>query len=276
LHLVLAVHQVPLAAAQDSGGIILPVVEVTSDRSVYRLHEPVVLTVTVRNVSDRPQAYYALRPVGTLLLFEFLDPDGELVPMYAGPSEILGTAGHPDPTAPGAAKSGSMLISHFFPVTAKTGVYVLRIGINVSGVLSWDGASIGEIQIRVIEPGPPDLVTQLVQPYGDAVAAIRGNAVLDRTELEALERVISDASRELAYLREPALYYRALFDAELSRQDQWSVPEEKQVDMSARKPAEMAVREFEDFLREYPESVFAGNARGDLREAMSFLRRRSH
>jgi outer membrane protein assembly factor BamD (BamD/ComL family) len=80
----------------------------------------------------------------------------------------------------------------------------------------------------------------------------------------------------LAYLREPALYYRALFDAELSRQDQWSVPEEKQVDMSARKPAEMAVREFEDFLREYPESVFAGNARGDLREAMSFLRRRSH
>jgi hypothetical protein len=281
-HLILlfVLSQANSAIAQDGFNADNPRIELSTVKLVYRLYEPLMLNVSVTNVSDQPQRYYALRPLGVILRFRFTDPDGARVHMYPGPAESIGIPGPSSPTLPGQTISKSILISDLYPITARPGQYTLEADV----VLQVDSdppdpfsGGQGMLQITVVSPGDSRLVQDIMEPYGAAMAAVRGASVPDARTVDAFERLLSLGDPAVEYLVEPALYYLAEFNSRLPLHSGWvwAMPDQHKIDIESHRPTEKAVQQFEELLSRFPDSAFAPMARAQLRTARSNLGRRN-
>jgi hypothetical protein len=176
-------------------------------------------------------------------------------------------------TAPGETVARSFLLTDLFPVTARSGKYTLEASVTLDGGIEPRSSDHGSTEYMVVAPANTDVVRDVIEPFGAALAAVQGGSVLTLETVEALERVLSDPDPAVAYLAEPALYYLALLDARLPRQVQVLIRDDQKIDLSERRPATRAVEEFERFLQLYPNSSFAAKAMEGLRRARSRLRR---
>jgi hypothetical protein len=237
-----------VAVAQDYGEFVRPRIELSADKPSYRLFEPVLLSVSVTNVSDEPQQFNALRMIGTRLRFRITDPDGEPVNMYGEPASIVGGLWPEDDetaTPPGSTITATMLISHYYPLTFKVGVYGIEVGLKLgNGDDEWSGGT-GLVQYPVVRPGNSDVTDNIIEPYGRALAGLEG--------------VLDSSDPEVSYLTESAMFYLAQFDVKLIRVGQELVPPARKIDIDSRRPVTKAVQEYEAFIRQFPDSVF-----GDL------------
>jgi hypothetical protein len=236
----------------------------------------VVLTITVTNLSAEKQWYNLIRVVGSFLRFNIRSPDGEQVGMYGLPAGIAGSL-EPlsDETAiqPGQSRTGRILISDYYPVTASEGTYTIEVLIRPYPNI---GEASATLLLDVSRPGDEGQVEEVLDPFARSLATIRGTAGIDNTALEALEQIIHTGDASLAYLKETAEYYLARLDFRLSKQDQWIIPAERRIDVKTRQPAELAVLEFESFVRRYPNSIFADVAQEGLSNARYRLRRQEN
>lgn len=265
------------AIAQDNDLVVPPRVDIMSDKPAYRLFEPVVLTVRVTNVSSQPQTYYALSAVSPFLRIRITDPSGKIVPMYQLPAHPVYGFGVDIETSPGESVSDSMLVSNFYPLTASEGSYEVEIGVNMPQVPGSADRNPGRLSFRVVSPGSPELVSDVIQPYGRAVSVVRGlRDLVDRQVLEALEGVVSLPDPAASYLVEPATYYLAEANRRLADFNDFLLPHQQKIDVGSRTPLEDAIRGFEVLLARYPESTFVPLARSGLAAAQRSMRARNN
>jgi hypothetical protein len=274
--LLVELGNIPSAAAQDRS-TTSPQIELSTDRSAYRLFEKVVLTVRVTNAGRQPQQYNALAAIGGRLRYRITGPDGNTVRMYSGLADVVGEyapESEASATPPGSTKTGSIVLSHYYPVTASAGTYLVEVGIQLQGVEDPFAGDIGSVELQVITSGDTELVREVLEPFGRAVAVIRGNEFVDSAVLAALEAVAKRDDGSLGYLSESVAFYIAAFDLKLAQHGQDLVPADRRVDLSDRRPLEQAIWEFEGFLADYPSSEMADYARAALRTARRVQRER--
>lgn len=278
LCLGLAVALVYTARSQDLAVDTPPRIELSTDKPVYGLNEPVVLTVTAVNVSDEPQWFNNFAVRGTLLQFRITDPDGKPVNLYGLEAEtIYATSRLPrrpredNIVQPGGARTADLLISHFYPVTAKVGTFDIEVRLQPENS---DAVGADVVRIRVSSPGDAEMEREIIEPFGRAVECVRSTNVIDRRTIEAIEAIVSSSNPGVAYLSEAASFYLALLDERLSRQmSQTSLPHDQRIDFQARRPIDRAIAGYEVFQQRYPDSVFGYEVLQGLRRMNSFARR---
>jgi hypothetical protein len=250
-----------------------PRIDLSIDKAVYRLGEPVVLTVSLTNVSGEPQQYHALRPANSLLVFRPFGPDGNRILQYDHAVRGIAAPGRAPVTPPDTTATAAMMISHYYPLTAEVGVTVLEVGISWGHNRNPFAEGASSIQIQVVPPSKPELVDQVLDPYVRALAAIRGRDGPHSSALDALETVLSSPDPETDYLKEAALFYLALGNQELSDLND-RVPPEYQMDVGARRPLEESIERYKELLNRYPQSNFAGSAQDGISRARRSLTER--
>lgn len=261
------------ALAQNLHNGPAPRIELSTDKTVYRLGEPVILTVSLTNVSGYPQRYYALRPTNSLLHFRPTGPDGNRILMYDHAVRGIANFGSAPVTPPGSTATAAMLISHYHPLTATAGRTVLEVGIGWGHGRGPFAEGASSIAFEVVGPDNPELADRILEPYVDAVAAIRGREGPQLSALGALESVLSSPDPDVAYLKEAALFYLAFGNQELADLNH-RVPPEYRIDVGLRRPLDESIERYQEFLIRYPQSEFAGLAQDRISKARRSLRDR--
>jgi hypothetical protein len=260
----------PAVRAQDTTGEVPPLVEVWTDKLTYRLHEPVVLTVRLTNRSDRRHVYFALDPLaGPYFKIRITDPDGLRVGMYYRPSEGVSGPSRAANTPPDSSRTESVLISHFYPLTASQGIYEVEVSMNpFDGPESTQPAPV-TLHLPVIAPGDRRLLEEVVEPYGRAVAVVRGIHLVNQKTLDAFARVISSPEPAVAYLRVPAIYYLGEANMRLGRLLKYRRAIEH---VGSGRPLDDAESGFAELRHSYPESPFADLAAAGI-STIGWIRR---
>lgn len=243
--------------AQDTTGVVPPLVEVSTDKPTYRLHEPVVLTVRITNRSDRPQVYFALDPLSGYFKVRVTGPGGQRVGMYSRPAEAVSGPSQATSTAPDSSRVESLLISHFYPLTASGGVCEVQVSIH----LPFEPESVQPapvtLHLPVTASGNRQLLDEVIEPYGRAVSVVRNQQFLvNQRVLDALGLVIESPDPATDYLKEAALYYLAEANWELARLFGYRRAAQGGVHVGSGRPLDDAESGFRELGRRYPGSSF--------------------